>query len=770
MQLLKRRPLVVICLISILIMFAASYIPASSILHILLLTFVPAFISVCVTVILYRRKRTKLLRILICIFVFCLFSSTLSLRAYDFYNVKYSSVKSSVGNECIVTGEITELGYRNEYSERLYAKLYSIDGNPVDVNVVIEVEGESELYDGYLFTLKGIPENFSDEESYFVSDGYVVKIICEDLESIELTGEVEHKLLSWFRKANTRLQRKFYRFVDEDSGALIGALTLGNRDLLGDNVLRDFRRCGISHVLALSGLHMSIIIGFCDLILQKLYVDRRIRCFVLAFLGFAYLALTGFSMSAARAVIMLCMVYLAHLLWEDSDPITSLALASVIILAFNPFALYDVSLWMSVIATLGIIVVSEIVSPLGYKIKKKPFAIQLAYKLLTSVSLTLAAIFFVSVFNWLCFGEISLVSPITNLIITPIITIVLIMGLLMLVLSFIAPLAKLIGIAASFLCRVVFELSERISKMRGITVSLEYDFVKYIAVPFIIALVLFLVVKIKYKWTIAVIPTLTVIAFAICFNVHISNTQGVTNVSYTRDGTSEMIILINNEAATVCDISTGGYRHIAGGCRTADENCATEIENIIITHYHNYHPHSLMRVSDKYMVRRILLPEPENADELEIYENILNTFAQRSTEIVTYRRGYANDVGDGCEINISQKYYIKRSTHPMLMISVTLDGESPKNELLYFSSPIFENPYADYPTNPDYIIVGLHGPRIHKAPGLDLIETSRPKILFLTDAEKMLADDTTVERLERLRDKYRVNIVINKDEFTFTLQ
>ena len=769
MELLKRRPLVIICIASIILMYISACISARSFWIIVLLTMAPTLLAVGLTIVFFRNKRKALLRMLICIFIFCIISTTLSLRAYDFYNVKYSSVETSIDKECVITGEITEVGYKNEYGERLYGTLSSIDDKPVDVNVVIEIEGESDLFEGSIFTLNGTPEDFTDEESYLMADGNVAKIICEDLESIVITDEAEQDLGFWFNKVNTKLQRRFYRFVDEDTGALIGALTLGNRDLLASNVTRDFRRCGISHVLALSGLHMTIIIGFFDLILQKLYVDRRIRCFILAALGLAYLALTGFSMSASRAVIMLCMVYLAHLLWEDSDPITSLALATVIILALNPFALYAVSLWMSVIATLGIVVVSEIISPLGYKIKKKPLKLQILYKLLTSVSLTLAAIFFVSVFNWLCFGEISIVSPITNLIITPLITVILIMGLLMLLLSFIFPLAKLIGVGASFLCRIVLGLSERISEMRGITVSLKYEFVNYIAIPFIIALIVFLIAKVKRKWTIALLPTAAVIAFVICFNVHLNHSQGMTNVAYTRDGTSEMMILTNNESATVCDISTGGYRHLAGACRTAYENCATEIENIIITHYHNYHPHALMRVSDKYTVRRILLPEPEGTEEFEIYENIINTFSKRSTEVVTYRRGYANDVGEDCTVNVSQKYYIKRSTHPMLMISVMQNSKSDQSELLYFSSPIFENNFVDYPTFPDYIIVGLHGPRIHKAPDLELISLSVPRILLLTDGEKMLSDDNTIKILESIRDEFDTQIIIDKENFEFIL-
>jgi len=768
MDLLHGRPLVIISLVSIFLMLVSSR--TDSIFICVSMTVIIALIGTIITLIRHIHRKDKLLKRLFCIFVFIVVSFTLSIRAFNFNNIKMASFENLYDQECHVSGEVLEIGYKSTFSEKLYVRLTSINGEKLDIKVVLEVEGESFLSEGDVFSLTGIPQKFDNEERYLIADGNLAKLVCEYPEKIETTGNVEDRISFRFRKLNSTIQDHIYSLIDEKSGALVGAVTLGNKDLLEDNVIRDFRRCGISHVLALSGLHITIIIGFFDLLFQKMYVDRRIRIFILSFLSTGYLAITGFSMSAMRAVIMLYMVYIAHLIWADSDSITSLSVATVAILAINPYALTSVSLWMSVIATLGIITVSDIIAPLGYKIKKKPVGVQIAYKLLTSVSLTLAAIFFVSVFNWICFGEISVISPMTNLVITPLITLVLVLSLAMLLCSIIShPLACIIGDTIEFLCHVIFDISEYFSNLRNITVSLEYEFVKYIAAPLVIMLALFLIIKIKHKWTIVLLPGVAVVAFAICFNIHINKNQGITIATYLQNASSEMVVLTNNEAASICDISTGGYKHFVAAYQIAEENGATEIENIILTHYHNYHPSSLLRLSKKYTVRNVLLPEPED-DEIDIYNAIFNAFVHSNTKIVTYRRGYSQCVGEGCSVNISDAYYIKRSKHPMIMISIRTSSDDGQNELLYLSSSIFENPYADYPSKPNYIILGHHGPVIHKAPNLYLIERSRPQILFLADAEKMLSDDLTVEKLENLRDRFNMNIVFNKEIYQFILQ
>ena len=770
MELLKNRPLAIICISAILIMAVSSYFNTTLFAVLMGLMLALLIAAIVLTVVFYKKREPVGVKISICAIIFILVSTILSVRGFDFYYLKQASVSDAIGNEIRIEGEVLNEGYKRQFAERLYVKIYEIDGKKVNVRAVLDVEGSSELEKSDVFSLTGTPLNLEKEEKYLISDGNSIKIICEDVESINITAQAEGDIFSWFDELNGNIQARIYEFTNTESGALVGALTLGNRDELEEGITRDFRRCGISHLLALSGLHIAIIIGFFDFILGKLDIDKRIRCVLLIALGLAYLALTGLSMSASRAVLMIAIVYVAHLLWEESDSITSLFLVTAVILALSPYALSDISLWMSVIATLGIIVISEIVSPLGYKIKKRPWWVQVLYKLLSAVSCTLAAIFFLLIFSWLCFGEISLVAPLTNLVITPIVTVILVLGMVFILVSFISPLASVVGVVLNYLCGIVMWVCAEVSDWRGIMLSLKYDFVAYIVIPFVAALIVFLIIYVKRKWTIALLPSVAVVAFAVCFSMHTIQNFGVTKVEYIKSSTSEMLILTNNEMTSVCDISTGGYMHMYDAIKTAQDKCATEIENVILTHYHSYHINTIYRISQKYTVRNVLLPEPENADDEEIYKGIISALKGTNTEAVTYRRGYPIDIGEDHSINVSEEYYIKRSTHPMIFVSVKSNEKSNANELLYFSEPIFENSDADYPTLPNYMIVGSHGPKIHNTPSLELIEAAHPRLLIFSDGEKMLADENTVKKLEAMKVAFGTEIVFDREQYEIILK
>ena len=71
---------------------------------------------------------------------------------------------------------------------------------------------------------------------------------------------------------NRTLGNKIRKLIDGQAGELVSAITLGDRSGLSYETSRDFRRAGAMHLLALSGLHMAIVMGICDFILKKLSV------------------------------------------------------------------------------------------------------------------------------------------------------------------------------------------------------------------------------------------------------------------------------------------------------------------------------------------------------------------------------------------------------------------------------------------------------------------------------------------------------------------
>lgn len=156
-----------------------------------------------------------------------------------------------------------------------------------------------------------------------------------------------------------------FRFIDRylpRHSGLLKALLFGERGYLEEGLEEQFRDAGVAHVLAVSGLHLGIILGLFWLILRRLRLSAGISYASLIPIVAFYLLLVGFRVSLLRAAVMFAFLGLGLVLAERglilrrwADPYQSLSAAALVILGWNPQALFDVSFQLSFSATLGII-------------------------------------------------------------------------------------------------------------------------------------------------------------------------------------------------------------------------------------------------------------------------------------------------------------------------------------------------------------------------------------------------------------------------------
>jgi competence protein ComEC len=149
------------------------------------------------------------------------------------------------------------------------------------------------------------------------------------------------------------LERRLAASAQESAG-LLSALLLGNRAGVPPEERFLFRQSGSLHVLALSGLHASILFGIASFLLSWV-ADRRWRATAGAALLLPYLFLAGASPSLARAVIMLAAGALGFILDRDTRTLNLLSLAAAVILLADPAAASDLSFQLSFLALLGIL-------------------------------------------------------------------------------------------------------------------------------------------------------------------------------------------------------------------------------------------------------------------------------------------------------------------------------------------------------------------------------------------------------------------------------
>ena len=162
------------------------------------------------------------------------------------------------------------------------------------------------------------------------------------------------------RRLRHDMVARYAQHVDGEPLALMAALTLGDRSQLQSDLRDPFARSGVSHVLALSGLHLSLLFAlFQWIVLRRMPLGTRrygLAAVVGVVLMWGYVLVAGMPLSLVRAAVMFTLVQGFAIFQRRSISVANLALAATAILVWQPQALFDVGYQLSVVAVLSILV------------------------------------------------------------------------------------------------------------------------------------------------------------------------------------------------------------------------------------------------------------------------------------------------------------------------------------------------------------------------------------------------------------------------------
>lgn len=282
----------------------------------------------------------------------------------------------------------------------------------------------------------------------------------------------------WFNRGTTRnstrnyaeafytgvinVKHKFKNIIDQNlslpQSGLLEAMLLGYRRELSSEIIDQFSKTGISHIIAISGLHITIIAGLLFYFLMILGVPRQRSYWPALFILFLYVLMIGFRASAIRALIMGAALYYALVIGRLKNSINVLILAAVVLLLINPkLLMFDVGFQLSFLAVLGILYF--------YPLLEKWLAfITDRYKIRSLICLTLSAQVLTLPLIFYYFGHLPIVSPLTNLLILPILPVVMVGGIIMIFLGLIwSKLAFVMGIFLWVILSYVIKVAEILS-------------------------------------------------------------------------------------------------------------------------------------------------------------------------------------------------------------------------------------------------------------------------------------------------------------------
>lgn len=233
--------------------------------------------------------------------------------------------------------------------------LYSEDASCLHVKNQISISGTIQK-----FTNGTNPGQFN-ELLYYKSLHIDYKLFSKQIILLDDTRSYYSDLL---RSIRSHIKNIYQKFLSEQDAGIMSAMLLGEKSGLPKETKELYQKNGISHILAISGLHISIIGFFLYRLLKKVYIPNETAVPITIFLLISYGILTDFSISTNRAVIMLIISLCSILFGRTYDFLTAICLSGSIILLQNPHQLCNSGFLLSFGAVFGIAIIFPVLKAL----------------------------------------------------------------------------------------------------------------------------------------------------------------------------------------------------------------------------------------------------------------------------------------------------------------------------------------------------------------------------------------------------------------------
>ncbi len=410
----------------------------------------------------------------------------------------------------------------------------------------------------------------------------------------------------------------FFDMFPSDESAVLKAFVLGDKSCLTPEIKESFSGSGLSHILAVSGLHVSLfIVALAELL--KIFETSRKKQIVASILGSVFFVFfTGASVSALRAGVMGVMALVAKLIYRRADSMTVLSMVAALFCLFNPNVIYDASFMLSFGATAGILIFFESIStffaPAYLKFKDRKLLHKHLKAFFDVSSVGIAAQMFIIPILVRMFNGFSVMSVISTVTISALLMPALIGGILFCMLSFIsanvaAPFGGMVFVAAKIMIAV--------SKFFG-----GFTFSKVIfgkVTPFLVllystavAFFIFAVRKDKLKSLVSLMCT-ALLTLVYLINSYMN--YNIAQVSFINVGQGDCTLI---KAPGNCDVlvDAGGYAQ----SETTGEyviypylikNGVYDIEYVILSHLHADHIVGLYDLMDLMKIKNIVISRAE---------------------------------------------------------------------------------------------------------------------------------------------------------------
>ncbi len=542
--------------------------------------------------------------------------------------------------------------------------------------------------------------------------------------------KIEKQTLPWYDRAKfkfiDRVETIFDIYLSKTNSLLMKSIVLGNYSYLNENVFEKYGNLGLSHLMAISGLHIGIISVFLIQIMAYIGFDRKLNYIITISIIWFYGYCVNYPSSVIRSNIILTVYFCSQLLAERYDILNTLLFAMFIILVWNPFWLFNVGFQLSFIVTFFIILLTPIIKDKFYPYKNDILSSFCGILAAQIGSIPIVAYYF---------NILSLISIFANLIIVPLLSLCLVMGFILILISSISgTIANTIGLILNFLLYLQDIFTKWLYNLPLVSIRLPSPSITNIILYYFMVLCIFKIIKMDiFNKEVEKTIFLYLVVFIVgtsCFNI-LDNTLIINFVDV---GQGDCMVIEKNNKVFLIDTGGSFFKNVGEDIVLPYliKKGIFTVDGVFISHFDLDHCQGLTYLMDNIKIKRVYIGY-ENEENF-LFSNIVMKCKEKNTPIVKLT------VGD--KYILDENTYFETISPDNNIIEREIDSENNKslvlvlnnyNRKILFTGDIEEDVERYISNNIDYTIdflkVPHHGSATSSTP--IFIDTIKPKYAFI---------------------------------------
>lgn len=541
-----------------------------------------------------------------------------------------------------------------------------------------------------------------------------------------------------------------------DVAPIITALVTGNREGMTDSFTTSLQRVGLSHTVAVSGMHLAFLSSLLALCLGR---GRRSTAVLTILWTLLFCGVAGNTPSVLRAAVMILLLYLAPLFGRERDDATALGFALMLLLAANPFSAANIGLQLSFGSVAGILLVSDrLQNRMGERLHLNVRPRQWLLRRLigiprffvSALAATLGASVLTIPLVALHFQRISLISPLSNLLTLWAVALLFLAGLLLGTVSiFSVKIATVMAIPFTWLTRCLQGTVDYLGGLPMASISLESFYYRAWLVFFCLVTAMTILMRGRKRLWVPGAALLTTLIVSISFSVRAFR-AGELTAAVLDVGQGQSVLLGAGHYLTLVDCGGDGPDNAGDVAADYIQSLGRgTLDLLVVSHYHSDHANGIPQLLRRVKVEAIALPDVEEDSTLR--REILALAEGQDTEIWFIREDTDIHLGENQRFRLFPPLGQGRDTNELGLTVLATAGDF---DVLLTGDMGSEGEQLllDHAQLPDVelLVAGHHGSRYSTTE--ELLAAVRPELAVISVGENNRYGHPAQETLERLED------------------